>query len=67
MNKKELDKLGRELSGRGYVYHPMLLDLWKDGEELPEYAKHLDTKASKLQRVANTNEPINNVYLIRTK
>jgi hypothetical protein len=32
-----------------------------------EASKHLDTKASKLHRVANTNEPINNVFLIRTK
>lgn len=41
MKKKELDKLGRTLSGNGYVFHPTLLTLWNDDEELPEYAKDL--------------------------
>ena len=41
MKKKELEKLGRKLSGKGYVFHPIILTLWNDDEELPEYAKDL--------------------------
>ena len=41
MKKQKLYKLGRKLSGRGYVFHPTILTLWDDDEELPEYAKDL--------------------------
>lgn len=32
-----------------------------------EASKHLDVKASKLQRIANTGEVINYIYTINTK
>lgn len=44
---------------------PMDRDMYFNSYE--EMAKHLDVKASKLKRIANTGKTVNYIYQVKTK